>query len=609
MSWARNICSKFQINLEPNQLFDIRKNAEKNLKNNTDKDETTYSELINCILIDLEQQEIFINNRDEFYKTSLEIEFLIEKQNIYLDESTIERAKNEKTKNRIIVLISDFYLPKIFFEKILEYFNLQSLFDKIYISSELGLRKSTGRLYSYILDDLELTPPQLLMIGDNKKSDYGIPLKQGIEAEWRSFHDKTIFYGTNVEKAIDDLLKKKYNNNEFVGYIPAICLFMERLYKTARKDNCNKLLFCSREGQNLKYLFDLYQKTMYEQNQIETEYLYVSRRATMLPALSDLETEKFEVVFRHCQELSISDFLYSVGFENDEILSVINNSGLSCSDMVSYDNKAFHKLLENANFNMIYDKKRKIQKQYFRDYLKNINNDILSTIYIVDIGWRGTIQDNIFRALDEKSKIIGYYFGIFDCETCEKNQKKGLMFQETPKTDRYELYSYNNIELERVFAANHGQVLFYEMSETGKVRPKLSKAYKDIQIYEYVSSRQKTMNTVFENIVNIFNASYYNPENIEKYLSKKYLYQICVIEPKHRKMYLKFREKTNENFGNISCIKLKADNSNTRDKNLKRKYFYVYYSYRLLDRFNLFFFHPVAYLYCRMIYILKRISI
>ena len=33
------------------------------------------------------------------------------------------------------------------------------------------------------------------------------------------------------------------------------------------------------------------------------------------------------------------------------------------------------------------------------------------TIYLVDIGWKGTIQDNIQRALSDKI-IIGYYFGL-----------------------------------------------------------------------------------------------------------------------------------------------------------------------------------------------------
>ena len=49
----------------------------------------------------------------------------------------------------------------------------------------------------------------------------------------------------------------------------------------------------------------------------------------------------------------------------------------------------------------------KSKSSNFRDYVNSLTSD--DTIYLVDIGWKGTIQDNIQRALSDKI-IIGYYF-------------------------------------------------------------------------------------------------------------------------------------------------------------------------------------------------------
>ena len=49
----------------------------------------------------------------------------------------------------------------------------------------------------------------------------------------------------------------------------------------------------------------------------------------------------------------------------------------------------------------------KSKSSNFRDYVNSLTSD--DTIYLVDIGWKGTIQDNIQRALSDKI-IIGVLF-------------------------------------------------------------------------------------------------------------------------------------------------------------------------------------------------------
>ena len=69
-----------------------------------------------------------------------------------------------------IIITSDMYLPKKVIKEILEkngYLNQ----EKIYVSSDINLTKSTGNLYKYIIKDLNIDASRIIHIGDNKQSD------------------------------------------------------------------------------------------------------------------------------------------------------------------------------------------------------------------------------------------------------------------------------------------------------------------------------------------------------------------------------------------------------------------------------------------------------
>ena len=69
-----------------------------------------------------------------------------------------------------------------------------------------------------------------------------------------------------------------------------------------------KVLFCSREGQLLKKLFDLYQSTFLHKNKIQTYYFYVSRRSTLIPSLTNPDVEDFDIIFRQYKKIKFRKF-------------------------------------------------------------------------------------------------------------------------------------------------------------------------------------------------------------------------------------------------------------------------------------------------------------
>ena len=65
---------------------------------------------------------------------------------------------------------------------------------------------------------------------------------------------------------------------------------------------------------------------------------------------------------------------------------------------------------------------------------------------------------------------------------------------------------------------------------------------------------------------------------------------------------MNFRIKAKENFGNISGTTLKMDKNNMNDIRQKKRFLYVDYSYRVLDKFKLGIFEPFAAVYTRVVY-------
>ena len=54
--------------------------------------------------------------------------------------------------------------------------------NNIFISSEYRARKSTGKLYKIVQNELGVKNKDIIHIGDNKKSDFLMAIKSGIRA-------------------------------------------------------------------------------------------------------------------------------------------------------------------------------------------------------------------------------------------------------------------------------------------------------------------------------------------------------------------------------------------------------------------------------------------
>ena len=69
-----------------------------------------------------------------------------------------------------VIIASDMYLPFEVVEKLLEKNGYEG-YEKLYLSSNLGCTKATGKMYDYIASDLGVESKAILHIGDNETAD------------------------------------------------------------------------------------------------------------------------------------------------------------------------------------------------------------------------------------------------------------------------------------------------------------------------------------------------------------------------------------------------------------------------------------------------------
>lgn len=602
--WARQMAAYSKFEVSSYDFYNQRKFIENKFLD-SDREEITYHELINSIF-DTFSSKLSLIQKNTFFDEAIKTEVNAELNHLSIDKQNFALLR-EYSKTCKIVIISDFYCSKEFFKRILEHFNIMDYVSNIYVSSDIGKRKSTGQLYKFVLSDLSILSNELMMIGDNFQSDNLIPRELGIITKHINYK---ISNNVVTTKRTNKILKKARKNSLFSGYAPVILLFLNRLYKESVKNNVDSLLFCAREGQNLIYLFNEFQKILYPQHIIKTRYFYVSRRATLLPSLADIGKENFYKILRQYKELFVGDFLFSIGFSNEDIDELYKFNIVRPDDLVTYKNNyaIVNQLCKNSLFINKYNTYRLNSKSLFQKYLHQLVGDT-KRIAIVDIGWKGTIQDNIRSIIDHDCYILGYYFGLNeDSISSENNKKEGLIFDYKLSTPNCDIFSYNCIHLERVFAADHGPTIGYKLKDN-EVIPVLDKSLKDIEIFNYINKMQKQMNKTILDLIHLFSKSSLDIEDFTYQITKNYLFYLMNDVPKNYKTFLTFRKKVKENFGNISNKKVEVERAIVKDKKMKKKFLYVDYTYRFLDKFHLFIFYPFASLYCKVSYIIKKMSI
>lgn len=325
----------------------------------------------------------------------------------------------ECVKSKIVIIVSDIYLPESFLKNVLEREGIVG-YKEIYLSSTIGKTKSSGELFDYVRNKCG-KEKRIIHIGDSFKSDYVMPRKKGIEA---------IHISTNIakgcfrlkENGVEESILNAFinntcpvNNNEYYrfGY-EKFGMFLwgysKWLHESIEKNEIEDVYFFSRDGLIMKNAFD----SLF--CDVRTHYLEVSRRSLRVPILwMNYSFEYLINMISPSKHISLMTIFDGAGLDINNYSELIKKYGFELTTF--FDRK---KILDNRHLIALYrelypdiEKVSKNEYELLKRYIQQ--NQLSGNFAIVDIGWSGGMQRYLLETLSKlgiESKIKGYYIGV-----------------------------------------------------------------------------------------------------------------------------------------------------------------------------------------------------
>jgi len=128
----------------------------------------------------------------------------------------------------------------------------------------------------------------------------------------------------------------------------------------------------------------------------------------------------------------------------------------------------FDTLKKSSLFKSVYEAADGRTENKFITYLDSFGFDYRRHgLTIVDVGWKGSIQDNIYHILKGEVDVCGYYVGsLIATERRKNNRKQGVLFDDHPAlTPYFHAYNNNRSLYEMMLGASHGSADGYYTKE------------------------------------------------------------------------------------------------------------------------------------------------
>lgn len=368
-----------------------------------------------------------IENRKEIQIIELECE----KRYSYINPAMIEVIKKLKEKNIRIILVSDMYLKrKDICDILLSHGISQNLFENIFVSSEFRARKSTGHLFEHVFKTCHISPEELLHIGDNRNSDYKMPLCLGAKAvrydvigdariRYPFFRVEEDIYGDGAEElyslrihaaSLYEADDGEREDDRFwfelgaMQVAPLLTLAAEWVLDVAEKNGIRHIFPMMREG---KFISKMLEAAKHDRGWNGTiELLYISREA-LYPALLPVIKEKdiqYNLTTHHntlgklLHLLRLDELLKEYEQYKEYTLEQLKYIDRNKDEGYSVYTVLTKRLLDEKTLAQIRRENENGDELLF-DYLRQLGFDKDNYI-TVDIGWRGNSQNAIQRIMN-----------------------------------------------------------------------------------------------------------------------------------------------------------------------------------------------------------------
>lgn len=452
----------------------------------------------------------------------IEKELQIHKRFLVPIFSTLEEIKKLHNQGCQVIYISDMYLSGKFLTEILQERGFFKEGDSLFVSCDSGLTKSSGHLYDYIKENLNINYKKWIHKGDNYYSDYIIPKKKGIKAiishsEFSYYEKKTIeceFSGAeldiykfaSIERAVRLSLPNTPENRFASNFVAPIYVpFVYHILYDAQIHH-RTLFFVARDG---FILFLIAQQLSYLFPNVKFHYLYASRKSLYLPGIKELSEEGLMEAIPHKGDVNVDDILSILHLKHLEIERKDYDT-LSPKNIIKelFKNQTFVKELSK-----VYNSQNELCIQYFRE--QGLTNPGSA---IVDVFGTRKCQKFINNIMKRHGypDVYGYYYEVLSERISDSSTFYALNYQEQLKIGIHDTYISQKQQLfEQYFSITpHERTGGYQKANEGNIEPIFDKDIVDKKYKKKVFSSNKYACILFATYLSELNL--HNHENCSR---------------------------------------------------------------------------------------------
>ena len=476
--------------------------------------------------------DVFKILEDKIFEEKLDIEEELlreeieqEKRVIYINPEILPIF--EKYKDLKMYCISDFYMDSNSLKELLDYLNLPVKIEKIYSSADYLLNKRTGNLYKKAEEELGIKPEEHIHVGDNQYSDIEMANSLGIKTLKTTKQEfnfvpekgrKFEFDLSNVKKQGKTKEEKLFNTG--VELAPLLYFFGYSIVEYAIKNNIDNVYYATREGETFIKIHQIIKENNpFGVELPDCDIIEVSRMGTFSASLKEMSIMELLRLWSQYREQSMKALFKTLAIDIKPYQKYMDKYNIDIEEKILcpwFDVKV-QELFEDKEFIEDINKELKIKKEELLEYFersKNIVNDE-KEMFMVDIGWRGTIQDNLAHIFTNK-KIGGYYLTLYDYYNLQPKNTYKISYLNDKNIRDNEVASMITL-LEWIYNPGTGSVTGYK---EGKAIRRAKEEETDI-VKKYIKPMQEGM---FEGAKVINEYMKYHPYEAEE--TKGYVYDL-----------------------------------------------------------------------------------
>lgn len=335
------------------------------------------------------------------------------------------------------IFLSDFYMNADMLKRLIEHNGLGHLVEGGISSCDIGLNKRSGALFKHVHETYGVEAHEHVHVGDHPWSDVQSPAQLGVTSvafepnpshlarreREALFASRDALYQhlrcLSIKAAVPVVAKLRSSEANAFGFgIEAAPLFIGFALWVAEQavtHRLDRLFFLTREGEFFQRVFH----EVFPDHQLcghrlpVNGELEVSRLSTFIASMDEVSTEEFNRIWRLNRSQKISGLFSTLSLDHSDFSDILSELGLNLSDVVERpeENEALKALIRSPLFIEAAKANITQQRELLNEYLDDKGVSSGDTVGLVDIGWRGTIQDNIAR-IRPGTSFHGMYLGL-----------------------------------------------------------------------------------------------------------------------------------------------------------------------------------------------------